>query len=127
MGGAMNAIRNIFVIALTLCLMVFGSSGAYASDISAEDQQIIDAGVEKAKELKVNPIPICEGKDGNQFIPQGFMFNISNGGFALQDGDMLFNVTHKTITAVDVKLERGEYAVIENSQAKKGDGNLKKN
>ena len=93
-------------------------------DIDIDNQEIIDAGVKKAKELGLNPIPMCEGADGNKYIPAGFVFNISNGDFALENGDMLINATRGTITAINVTLLRGEYAVIENDTARKGDGNL---
>jgi len=97
-------------------------SVAYINKIS--DQQIIDTGVKKAKELNLNPIPICQREDGNTFIPAGFIFNIGSGGMSLKNGDMLINVTKKKISAINIPLYRGEYAIIENNRAKKGEGLL---
>ena len=113
------------MLASTFLLLFSVSIGnAFAGNVSAADQKIIDAGVTKAAELGLNPVPMCEKDDGNKFIPAGFTFNIDNGEFALKDGDMLINVTRGSITAAGVVLNRGEYAVIENSEAKKGETNL---
>ena len=122
MSGTRNRIS--LIISVIFLLVVFNVDGLIAGEISAADQEIIDAGVKKAKELDVNPIPMCEEEDGNNYIPGGFMFNISNGGFALKNGDMLINATKGTITAVGVDLDRGEYAIIENDKATKGEKNL---
>jgi len=90
----------------------------------ASDQEIIDAGVKKAKELGLNPVPVCENEDGSQFIPSGFIMSITNGRVGLANGDMLINATKQTIYAKNVPLLRGEYAVVKEDKAEKGESNL---
>ncbi len=123
MNGARSR-KVLTLISIFFLLFVFNIGSLIAGEISAADQEIIDAGVKKAKELGVNPIPMCEKEDGNNYIPSGFIFNISNGGFSLKNGDMLINSTKGTITVAGVALDRGEYAVIENDKAKKGESKL---
>jgi len=47
-----------------------------------------------------------------------------NGEVSLGNGDMLINVTRKTIYAINVPFVRGEYAVVENNKAQKYRNNL---
>jgi len=95
-----------------------------AGEISTADQQIIDAGVKKAKKLAVNPLPFCGKGNEGWFIPGGFKVHFGEGGVGIKDGDMVINATQGTLTVIGVNLERGEYAVIKSGKAEKGNSNL---
>ena len=117
-------IKLTSIFLLFFILFAINANDIIAGDISETDQKIIDAGVKKATELGANPLPICVGKEGNRFIPKGFIFSISNGQMTLKEGDMLINAGKGSITAAGVPLNRGEYAIVKDGKAEKGEESL---
>jgi hypothetical protein len=121
-GGMIGQARNriLSLLALVCLFSVFPVGIILAETPTDADQKIIETAVVKAKACGVNPVPVCEGRNGNKFIPAGYTFTIENDGLALQEGDMLINATNYAIFVKSVLVERGEYAVIENDQPRKG-------
>lgn len=89
------------------------------------DQKIINSGRAKAKQLGLNPIPMCKN-ERETTIAAGTRFNISGGGFSLVDKDMIINAgtEEQAIDIEGITINRGEYIVIENNKARKGSGKL---
>lgn len=122
--NVVNIRKTMTLFSLLFLLFAVNIGNSIAGEISAADQKIIDAGVKKAKELGLNPLPICEGEKGNLFIPAGFVFSISGGGFSVKNGDMVIFAGKTSFKVEGITLTRGEYVIIENNKAKKGASKL---
>lgn len=85
-GKSLGLIFVIFFIFYAL-------SGKSMAGKSAEaDESIVSAGIEKAKEMGFNPIPVYTDEKGEIIIVPGTLFSIRNGKWSLVNGDMLINV-----------------------------------
>ena len=109
------------LLLLFLFSIFFHGSISIAGEVTFEDQQIIEAGIKKASELGLNPVPICGEEQNKWFIPGGFQVRFGQSGVAITDGDMVINATQGLFNVMGTALKRAEYARIVNGQAIKGD------
>ena len=87
------------------------------------DKAIVDAGLKKAKELGYNPIPVYMVKEGGSIaITGGAKLTIRNGRQTFVENDMVINVGEFSIPVSDIKISKGEYAVIKDDKWVKQDG-----
>jgi hypothetical protein len=111
----------IFVI---LFLFYALSEKGLAGKIAEADESIVSAGIEKAKEMGFNPIPVYTDEKGKIIIVPGTLFSIRNGQWSLVNGDMLINVGNHPVPAEKITLNKGEYAVVQNGKIEKQSGSL---
>mgnify|MGYP007037524543 CR=1 FL=1 len=117
----MKGLANVLpIIVISLCLAICNVA-IFAADKSCDsDEKIIDAGKIKAKELGVNPIPVCTDAEDHLVIVGGAFFTMQNNKFVLSNSDMLINSGTKVIKPQGITLSKGEYAIVKNNKLIKG-------
>jgi len=118
-----------FCLVCLLVVLFLFSSNAISADKSEEkykpDQALVQASFKKAKELGHNPIPMyVEKEGGNIFIAAGVMMSIRNGRQTCVENDMVINVGEFPFPVSDIKLFKGEYAVVKNGKFVKQAGKI---
>lgn len=97
-------IKTVLVIFL---LISFGCEGKpkvikQTPELTTEDQLIVDAGIRKAKDLGLKPVPLSTAGSGGVLIlePQTF-----------SNEELIINATHHEIAiGSEIRLKRGQYA-----------------
>lgn len=126
----MNSVKCLYVyLACVLIVLFLVSSNAVCGDKSEEkykpNQTLVQAAFKKAKELGHNPIPMYVVKEGgNIFITAGVMMSIRNGQQTCVENDMVINVGEFPFPVADIKLLKGEYAVVKNGKFVKQAGKI---
>lgn len=114
-----NLARRLTLFVVFLCLAISNISILAVNKSCEGDQKIIDAGKQKAKELGVNPIPVCIDDKDHIVIVGGAFFTMQDNKFVLANGDMLINTGTKIIKTQGVILGKGEYAIVKNNKLSK--------
>jgi len=82
------------------------------------DQNLVNAGKQKARKMKHNPVCIYVDKSGTVYITQS-KFAIRNNQATFIDGDMVINVGKENATVWGVNLTTAEYGIVKNGKLEK--------
>jgi hypothetical protein len=115
-------IKNLALLLVISLILPVGLAVADKDDV---DQAVVKAAMEKAKALKVNPIPVFVDQKGNLVTLPGIKINIRKGRWTLVTGDMLINVGSKPVNlgkdgkVGEVVLQKGEYIIVKEKEISK--------
>jgi hypothetical protein len=115
-------IKNLVLLLIISLILPVGLAVANEDDV---DQAVVKAAMEKAKALKVNPIPVFVDQKGNLVTLPGIKINFRKGRWTLVTGDMLINVGSKPVNlgkdgkVGEVVLQKGEYIIVKEKELSK--------
>lgn len=111
----MKRIRRMFIFLLLISIFSLLSIPLYSfSEEMQFDQELVDAGKQKAQKMGYNPLCIYLDKNGSMFTKGKIA--IRNNRATLVDGDMVINVGEYDATVWGTILKKGEYGVIKNGK-----------
>jgi hypothetical protein len=118
----MNSVKLPFVyLVLFLIVVSITPSIVFCDDKLGEkykpNDALIQASFKKAKKLGYNAIPMyVEKEGGNSIITGGPMISFRNGRVTCVENDMVINVGEFPLTVNDLKLLKGEFAVVKDGE-----------
>ena len=125
----MLVIKKLWFLSLINILLIFITFlvPVMAGKQVGTNENLINDGKKKAKEMGLNPIPVYADEKGELIIVPGTMFSIQNNKWVIKDGDMLINVGNSPVSAGDIILKKGEYATVQNGKITKQPDSLLSN
>ena len=118
----MNSVKLPFVyLALFLIVVSITPSIVFCGDKSGENykpnEALVQAAFKKAKELGHNALPMyVEKEGGNNITMGGTTKSIRNGRQTCVENDMVINVGEFPFPVGDLKLLKGEFAVVKDGK-----------
>jgi len=123
---SMTKSLSFSIVCLLIVLFVFplkASCEDKAEKKYKPDKALVDASLNKAKELGYNPIPVYKVKEeGGIAITGGAKLTIRNGRQTFVENDMIINVGEYSIPVSDFQISKGESAVIKADKWVKQEG-----
>ena len=126
----MNSVKfpYVYLVYALVVLFLFPSNvicGDKKEEKYKPDQALVQASFKKAKDLGHNPLPMyVEKEGGNIIITGGAMMSIRNNRQTCVENDMVINVGEFPFPVSDIKLLKGEYAVVKNGKFVKQAGKI---
>ena len=116
----MNMLCHIYRLLVFVSILGFIIIPLYSfAEANQFDQQIINAGKQRAEQMGHNPVCIYTNKTGGISITQS-KFAIRQGKVKFIHGDMVINVGKEDVTVMETILKKGEYGIIKNDKLEKG-------